>query len=107
VAKLEDDGGHVLSTACSTVVFGRRWNRVREEEEEALEEGNESTASPAACRREMRPRGGLEGSGGDVAQAASSVAFHRAAWRHALGKKTPVPLWAGWAAVGCLRLGAR
>jgi hypothetical protein len=107
VAKLEDDGGYVLSTACSTAVFGRRWNRVIEEEEDALEEGNETTVSPAACRREMRPRGGLEGSGGDVAQAASSVAFHRAAWRHALGKKTPVPLWAGWAAVGRLRLGDR
>ena len=88
-------------------VFGRRWKRTEEEEEEALEGENGFTASPGASRCEKRPRGGLEASGGDVACPASSVAFHRAAWRRALGKKTPVPLWAGWAAVGRLRLGDR
>src|ERR1041385_6294124 len=53
-----------------------------------------SRSSPGARRRHGEAWKALDG---DVSSTASLVAFHRAAWRRGAGKKTPLPLWAGWA----------
>ena len=58
-------------------------------------------------RHEEVARGGSRQAGGVAFRPAGSVAFHRAAWGRGTRKKTLVPLWAGWAGVGRLRLGDR
>src|SRR3954463_3016446 len=87
VARLGDDGGCVDSAVCSTAVLGRRQNRAREEEEEALEGGMDRDGretSPGARRRHGEAWKVL---GGDVSSTAGAGALHPHSWESGRGGK--------------------
>src|ERR1041385_7385293 len=106
-ARLGDDGGYVGSTACSTAVFGQRRNRRRRRRKTTRRGGMDCGGCGGSPGARRRHGGAWKALGVEVSSPASSVAFHRAAWRRGRWKKTPLPLVGrvGWR--GRLRLGDR